>query len=260
MTTYEMGDSSVPVVPPARLPVYAFYLGGDTPHVWTPAEVAAISARWALPIWVNTSPAADGAQIGADFLTRCRQLGMPMGSTLALDIENVDQPAVIEGCDQIVRGAGHHLMTYESKGALASMDGFNGYRWVADWTGTPHLFPGSVATQYASAAMAGTPWDCSLIDATMPLWQINPPAVHHIPEVAVTVDLPELARGDRGPAVVRLQHLILAWNEHQLAGAGPDGIFGPETTSAVRAFQRVYGITSDPGTVDTPTWARLLTG
>jgi hypothetical protein len=255
-----MGDSSVPVVPPAQLPAFAFYIGGDTPHIWSPAEIRQLTARYGLPIWVNVNPAADGVAMGRDIVARLRAMDWPRGSAVVLDIENIDQEQVILAVEGAVAGGGYELMVYESKGALPSMETYTGLRWVADWTGLPHLYPGSEATQYASAEMAGLAYDASVIEESVPLAEINPPAVHRIPQVPVAVTLPELARGDKGPAVKRLQHLILAWHGGELATAGPDGIFGPETTAALRSFQRVYGITVDAGTATAETWARLLTG
>ncbi len=64
---------------------------------------------------------------------------------------------------------------------------------------------------------------------------------------------PRLSQGDRGPAVTRLQALL------KNAGFDPgpaDGIFGPRTDAAVRAFQRQRGLPVT-GIVDIPTWVAL---
>ena len=45
-----------------------------------------------------------------------------------------------------------------------------------------------------------------------------------------------LERGDRGPAVERLQRAL---------GITADGIFGKQTLKAVRAFQKRAGLTAD---------------
>lgn len=67
--------------------------------------------------------------------------------------------------------------------------------------------------------------------------------------------LPALARGDRGPAVARLQRAL------DDAGASPavvvDGDFGAETDAAVRAFQARRGLAVD-GVVGAGTWSALL--
>jgi lysozyme len=64
---------------------------------------------------------------------------------------------------------------------------------------------------------------------------------------------PELAKEDRGPDVTRLQQLLAA------AGFDPgpsDGVFGPGTDAAVRAFQASRGLKAD-GIVGARTWAAL---
>jgi phosphotransferase system HPr-like phosphotransfer protein len=260
MSTYEMGDSSLPAVPPANLPVYGFYLGGDTPHRWTTAEVRALKSRWALPIWVNTNQQADAKEVAADILSALRFLGWPTGTTVALDIEGTDQALMISALDTELDAAGYLLMVYSDKAVLPIVPTTSGGHWVADWTGTPHLYPDSAATQYASAKMTGLPWDSSLIDQAWPLHEINPPVVHRIPVVTMIAHLPELSHGDQGPAVRRLQHLLLAHSAGSLPVAGPDGIFGPETTTAVRSFQRIYGITNGDGIATADTWQRLVAG
>jgi hypothetical protein len=63
-----------------------------------------------------------------------------------------------------------------------------------------------------------------------------------------------LRRGDRGPAVLELQHKLNA------AGAHPplptDGEFGPKTQKAVKDFQQENGLASD-GIVGLKTWRAL---
>ena len=45
--------------PPARPPVAdgcCIYIGGDTPHVWSLADIASQRARYRLPIFVRSNP------------------------------------------------------------------------------------------------------------------------------------------------------------------------------------------------------------
>src|SRR5258708_34543951 len=53
-------DASTPpnVIPQSD--VVAFYIGGDTPHVWTDAQISAVHDRWRLPIWVRSNPNGSG--------------------------------------------------------------------------------------------------------------------------------------------------------------------------------------------------------
>ena len=45
--------------------------------------------------------------------------------------------------------------------------------WIADWTGSPHLVPGSVATQYADPPSSGGHYDLSLTNGSWPI--VSPP-------------------------------------------------------------------------------------
>ncbi|MBU5427876.1 LysM peptidoglycan-binding domain-containing protein [Tissierella pigra] len=64
---------------------------------------------------------------------------------------------------------------------------------------------------------------------------------------------PTLRQGSRGADVVRLQQLLLG---HGFNPGAIDGIFGPNTHSAVVAFQRSRGLTPD-GIVGINTWTAL---
>jgi len=66
--------------------------------------------------------------------------------------------------------------------------------------------------------------------------------------------LPVLRRGATGEAVRRLQRSLVI--SKLLPNTGIDGIFGPATEQAVRAFQQAVGIGVD-GIVGPQTWARL---
>jgi hypothetical protein len=50
------------------------------------------------------------------------------------------------------KAAGAHPCLYTSKAAMQWLGGLDCDYWLADYTNTPHLLPGSVATQYQSTA------------------------------------------------------------------------------------------------------------
>jgi hypothetical protein len=68
-----------------------------------------------------------------------------------------------------------------------------------------------------------------------------------------TVSWPTVRRGDSGPDVTSVQHLLNARG----AGLAADGVFGPLTETAVRNFQAAMGL-SVTGVVDTRTWPTLV--
>lgn len=68
----------------------------------------------------------------------------------------------------------------------------------------------------------------------------------------------ELSIGDRGSEVFELQYLLslIGAYEQEIPIISIDGVFGEETESAVRAFQRNYGI-EETGVVAFATWDQL---
>jgi hypothetical protein len=78
------------------------------------------------------------------------------------------------------------------------------------------------------------------------------PGASEVPLAADTAPaagaLPTLTRGARGPAVARMQKLLLIKD---------DGVFGPRTEAAVRDFQSSKGL-QRTGVVDVVTWTALM--
>lgn len=67
---------------------------------------------------------------------------------------------------------------------------------------------------------------------------------------------PTLKKGDSGAAVKELQNDLLKIDASCLPGYGADGDFGSETDTAVRNFQKKYGLEVD-GIVGPKTWAKI---
>lgn len=68
-----------------------------------------------------------------------------------------------------------------------------------------------------------------------------------------TVTWPTVVRGERGPNVQSIQHLV---TYHEFA-TNVDGIFGVDTEARVQDFQTSEGLTAD-GIVDAEVWALLV--
>jgi len=126
--------------------------------------------------------------------------------------------------------------------------------WVADWTGQPHLFPGSVATQYSNPPSSGGNYDVSMTDGYWPKYTAgSSPTPTPKPEASSMVPLPMLKLGDFGGNVKSLQRLLVP-HDSKLA---VDGSFGPSTLQAVENWQRLFSLGVD-GIVGPKTWSSLV--
>jgi peptidoglycan hydrolase-like protein with peptidoglycan-binding domain len=74
------------------------------------------------------------------------------------------------------------------------------------------------------------------------------------PRTWARLDPPTVRNGSRGPAVTLLQQLLI---DNGFDPGDIDGDFGPNTESAVREFQTVFGLEEVDGIVGQKTWAAL---
>lgn len=258
--TLSFYDAAFPPSPaPSGFDGVAFYIGGDTPHVWTLAEINAQRARYRLPIFVRSNPPGPGAD--ADVAAALRQLhaiGCPRGNTLvAWDMETAADGPYIQQVYTDMRAAGYTLLVYGSLSTVAGNRNPDGLYWGADWTNRPGLQPGTVMTQWVSRAVI----DVSTAEAVLPFWdtQPGPPPASNWTETMIAT-LPTLQTGAQDSPqdrmVHRVQGLCVA------LGAGPlviDGVFGPATASAVKTIQAQFQLAQD-GIVGQQTWTALVAG
>jgi hypothetical protein len=170
-----MYDAAYPPSSPPAWEAVAGYIGGNTPHVWTDAQWRAQPARWRLPIFTRShggDPSAD-AHAAVSWMTAHH---VPKGSCVALDYETRVDASYLRAFDAVVVRAGWRAIVYGSRSSVLSNPKPSGGYWVADWTGSPFLYPGSAATQYASDGMLGRPWDASLVADSTPLWDTKAPS------------------------------------------------------------------------------------
>lgn len=154
----------------------AFYAGGDTPYVWTEADVHQYPAKYLLPIWVRSDPGLanpvnDANAFVAVLLSRYKA---PFGVLVALDSEVSVNPEYVKGFVTVLNNAGHPVIDYGSVSAVFGNDNPDGYYWGADWTDQRHLYPGTQMTQFANFG----PFDESVALPSLPFWttgHINPP-------------------------------------------------------------------------------------
>ncbi len=169
MALRRMWDAAYPPTSPPNWEVVAFYCGGNTPHVWTDSEIERQPARWRLPIFVRShdgDPLAD-AHTSIVWLVRHE---VPRGVTLALDYETRVDAAYLVAFDRAVTDAGWRVMVYGSRDFVLRNPKPSGGYWVADYTGSPHLYPGSAATQWSGSGPFGGAYDPNLVADSTPLW------------------------------------------------------------------------------------------
>ena len=153
-----------------------FYAGGDTPHVWAPAEVKRYDAAYLLPIWVRSNPSgvtqaeSDAASFVLALTTVYRA---PKGVLVSVDSETSADPVYMSAFVKGMNAAGYPVIDYGSQSTLFGNKNPDGYYWGADWTGTPHIHAGDQATQYVSFK----DHDLSEFGGALPLWKVKDQAV-----------------------------------------------------------------------------------
>lgn len=160
---------------PATVRVVCGYLGGDTPHVWTPQEVAAVTVTGRLWCGIWTAPsrgqhlvAATGTADGAGAAQQLAALRIDPALPVFYDIEQGTYAASPSGAlaalaafKAILAGHGYrHVYGYLPWSAQRD--------WVANWTGArPTSLPaGTVGWQW-SGSVAGIPYDRSVFDPAL---------------------------------------------------------------------------------------------
>jgi hypothetical protein len=167
-------DSAYPPSNPPHDQVVFGYLGGDTPHVWTPAEWAAQKARYRVGIWTRSNPvgAAQGKSEGEAAVAAWRALGAPAGTLLVLDYETAINSAYLAAFDTAAVAGGCKVAVYGSTSTVYRNPKPSGGYFPADITNTPHLVPGTLITQYEFESG----WDDDEVaaGATSMLWDTQP--------------------------------------------------------------------------------------
>src|SRR6266496_1883860 len=169
MALRRMWDAAYPPTSPPNWEAVAFYLGGNTPHVWTDSEIERQPARWRLPIFVRSHDGDPLADAHASIVWLVRH-EVPRGVTLALDYETRVDAAYLAAFDRAVTDAGWRVMVYGTRRTVLQNPKPSGGYWDAQWTNTPHLNAGSAATQYGGDTTLGQPYDASLVADSTPLW------------------------------------------------------------------------------------------
>lgn len=285
-----IGDSAYP---PSTYPTtwktqsivgWGFYIGGNTPHVWTVAEVAELKKhyRYLLPIYTRSDP--QSASPSADALAAIKQLqllGVPEGTLVQLDYETAVDSSYEQAFGTTLATAGYILELYGSKSTVVQNAVPAGGYDEADWTGTDTP-PVSTADQFANFPtydLNDFRSDAKLWD-TRPVAPPNPVPTAGTPAVKVLQTLlnqdgahlsvdgeygplskaallaalrgQNVRSGQSGTAVRLVQAALCVWG-HMVA---VDGQFGPATLAAVKSFQLQHKLSQD-GQVGPQTQAAL---
>lgn len=172
-----MYDAAFPPPDPPGTDAVMIYIGGDTPHVWTDAEIAAQKARFRLPMFVRSQAPWDPVADAGEIIRWLTAHHVPRGRAAGVDLETAVNAAYVYTLNELVTAAGWRLVEYGSEGYIHLDPATSGGRFTAHYTGVPVLDPDAVATQYTDDTMLGTPWDLSVYDpALLPLWDTRPPA------------------------------------------------------------------------------------
>ena len=168
----------------------SFYIGGNTPHVWTLDEVAELKKhyRFLLPIFTRSDP--QNANASADFnkaLEQLRYYGVPSGRgyLMQLDYEAAVDSSYELAFDAMLLKNGYRLELYgQSSTVTANKIPSGGYD-IARWTNQDYA-PTSTADQFADVGE----YDLNDFRNDAPLWDTQyvapkppvPPVAPPIPQ------------------------------------------------------------------------------
>lgn len=150
---------------------FLFYVGGDTPHVWTTAEITEQPAQLGMGVWVRSNPEGyDGRVEAGEMVTALRALGVPTSTMHLLDIETAIDPGYVNAFGGEMVSAGYALSVYGSVSTIKDNPPWGGY-FVSNPTGVAHMVDeaGVIATQY----LFTTAYDLSIVSKNVPLWNKN---------------------------------------------------------------------------------------
>lgn len=184
-----IGDSAWP---PATYPTefnglpvigWCVYIGGNTPHVWTDAEIQNLKAqphiRYLLPIFTRSHPqGADAVADATVAVAWAEAHGQPAGTLIMWDYETAVDSAYERDVDGYLRSYSFHEVLYGSKSTVTQNARPSGGYDEAAWTGADYA-PGDTGDQFVDVGA----YDLNEFRSTAPLWDLHPaPVAPSVPQ------------------------------------------------------------------------------
>jgi peptidoglycan hydrolase-like protein with peptidoglycan-binding domain len=222
-----------------------------------------------------TTAASQGRSAADDAVSKAQALGIPQGSVLYNDMEGYDSTdatcrtavlSFLSGWTQRLHEQFYASGVYSSISSgirdLASVYGSTSrarpdHVWFAWWNGVADTNGGSYfASRYwvnherlhQYKGGHNETWGGSTINIDNDYLDVAPPVNRDFSAY------PTVQSGSTGAAVTAAQYIL---NDEGYGPIAVDGQFGPQTQSAVVAFQTAKGLTAD-GVVGAHTWTALL--
>src|ERR1039458_2689773 len=136
MTNLTMKDSAYPSTGGPVTDIILIYIGGDTPHPWSNADIDSQPERYRLPTWVRSDPTGYNGTTEAGIVAAwLRAHGVPSRKSVVLDLEISADVGYVNAFNLAMRAAGYKTMKYGSMGTIWNNPQTDGGTFVADPTG-----------------------------------------------------------------------------------------------------------------------------
>lgn len=243
--THEGYDAAYPPAQPPTTDVVLIYAGGDTPHAWTPTEIAAQTARYRLPVWVRSYAGVNPQADAEAFLGWLRASGAPVGTATVLDLETLVDPPYVAAFGGYLNTAGYKVLPYGSRSTLYQNPQLDGYFDANPEAHPGTIDPGNVATQniYTNA------YDLDTIADSVPLWDTHPAPPVPLPgptqETSMAISPTFQHNGQKHVVQVSVNTL---WHKYLAAdGWHNETLAGPNGGNAAGCANNKVSVTGLPG-------------
>lgn len=213
--TRQMVDSAWPLKtqPTPIADIVLIYAGGDTPHPYTAAEIAAQPNRYRWPCWVRSNPSQVSAPLedAPAFIKWLQDHDVPKGTCVVLDLEMAVDAHYVNGFNLALRDAGYKTTKYGSRSTIWKNPQTDGGTFVA-WPDHPDDFSGAIGDTVAIQYKFAGGYDLSVVkgQADLPLWDTKPPGPYrHVVAAGNTQTIDQLA-AQRGTTISHLAEVTVA--------------------------------------------------